>query len=127
MEIGRLIVDIIVDMLSCQHRLKKEKDIKRALRGGEIFKERALFLRRVFNGLACTRFGLVISLKVSKKATFRNKIRRQITEIIRLKLPRIKKGFDIMVLVLPEAAKLDFKNLEETINKLLSRAKLIAL
>ncbi|OQA04987.1 MAG: ribonuclease P [bacterium ADurb.Bin400] len=45
------------------------------------------------------RFGYIISSKVIKKATRRNDIKRKLRRISRELLPRIKPGYDVVVIV----------------------------
>ena len=54
--------------------------------------------------LEASRFGFVISNKISKLATRRNALKRQLRTIIEQELPNIKTGFDVVIMV-----KLDFK------------------
>ena len=69
------------------------------------------------------RFGFSISRKVGNAVT-RNKIRRQLKEIIRLNYDSIKKGFDCIFIVRPAAVKLDFYAFKKNVIKLLKRADL---
>jgi len=53
--------------------------------------------------LEASRFGFVISNKISKLATRRNALKRQLRAIIEKELPNIKPGYDVVIMV-----KLDF-------------------
>lgn len=111
-------------MLSEANRLKKKKDLERVFRRGQGFKEGFLFLKIVSNNLKTSRFAFVISLKVAKKASLRNKIKRRLREIIKIKLPKMKTGFDIVLVTFPGIETQDFQEIEETINKLFKKAKI---
>lgn len=50
-----------------------------------------------------SRIGIIVSTKVSKKAVVRNKIKRRIRESVLKMLPKIKNGFDIVLIVRPIA------------------------
>jgi ribonuclease P protein component len=50
-----------------------------------------------------SRIGIIISTKVSKKAVVRNKIKRRIKESVLKILPKIKNGFDIVLIAKPMA------------------------
>lgn len=52
-----------------------------------------------------TRIGISISTKVSKKATVRNRIKRQLRTAFRCLLPRISSGWLIVVVVQPSVGK----------------------
>jgi ribonuclease P protein component len=112
-------------MLPSPNRLKKERDIEKVFKKGKTFKEKFLILRMVDNGLSRVRFGFIVSQKVSKKATVRNKIRRRISEIVRLKLPRLKKGFDVIVIAAPDSKTEEFRQIESSINKIFLKANLL--
>ena len=64
-------------------------------------------------------FGIVISTKVSKKATERNKKRRQIKEILRLKKDEIAPGYMILVVLKNTGTKTEYSDLEKEILGLL--------
>jgi len=67
-----------------------------------------------------TRFALVIGKKVDKKATVRNRIRRQIYEIIRLNYKNWEKPFWVVVLVHPNIFEKTYLELEEALVPLLN-------
>lgn len=111
-------------MLDRTHRLKKETDIQKVFREGKVFKCPPLSLRRSANGLEYSRFGFVIPVRAARKATDRNKIKRRMSEMIRLRMPKIKKGVDVLVLAFAGTDKLDFKELESRIDSLFQEARL---
>jgi len=110
-------------MLPEINRLKKEKDFKDIFDKGKGFKQDSLYLKIKNNDLEFSRFGFVISKKVSKKAVVRNKIKRRLREILKAKLPNIKKGIDGIIVVNPGVND-NFTDLEEVINKLFKKAGL---
>ena len=112
-------------MLAEINRLKQKKDIERVFRKGENFKEDFLILKLAKNSLNKVRFAFIVSQKVSKKATIRNKIRRRLKDLAQSKLKKIKKGMDVLLIALPGLETKDFWEIEEIINKLFSKAKLI--
>lgn len=111
-------------MLPASSRLSKESDFKRlALKGRFTFG--ALFNLKVLRSPGeVSRFGVVISAKVSKKATARNLIKRRITEAIRLMLAELKIGFDAMLVVKKEAIGADYQAIEAEIRKVFKKAGL---
>jgi len=112
-------------MLPKINRLKNKKDFDLVFKEGRSFKENSLVLRAAANGLETSRFGFIVSLKVSKKAAVRNKIRRRLSEIIRAEGGNIKKGIDAAVLALPGTEKKEFSELEPALKSLLVKAKII--
>lgn len=113
-------------MLPEVNRLKKKKDFERVFKEGKGFKEDFLFLKIVKNNLKESRFGFVVSQKVSKKAVLRNKIKRRLREIIRLSLPKVKKGIDGVLIIKAEIKTKTFLGAEEAINKLFKKAKILS-
>jgi len=112
-------------MLPKENRLKKEKEIEGVFRRGKGFKEDFLILKAVKNDLNEIRFGFIISGKVSKRATIRNKIKRRISSLVTLQMNKLKKGVDILLIALPGLEKKDFWEIEEVLNKLFKKAKII--
>lgn len=96
--------------------IKKQKGIF----GADAF----LKIKAVKNNLIQSRFGFVVSGRVSKRAVERNKIKRRLRAIIRNKLSDIKKGFDVIIIVLPAAQKIEFNKLEQSFIKTLKQLKL---
>ena len=59
------------------------------------------------------RFAVVISAKVSKKATQRNRKKRQMREILRLSSPSFAKGFLFLVIMKDKCLEAKYRDLEE--------------
>lgn len=112
-------------MLPKQNRLKKKKDFEKVFKEGQGFKEDFLFLKFAKNNLKKSRFGFIVSKKFSKKATLRNKIKRKLREIIKMKLAKIKEGFDIILVINPGLEQKDFWEMEEAVNRILAKAKVL--
>jgi ribonuclease P protein component len=70
-----------------------------------------------------TRLGVSISKKVGKSVV-RNRIKRRIKEAFRTNLKSIKKGYDVVISVKPEAAAADYREIEREIRNLLKRGNL---
>ena len=116
------IIDIAL-MLPRDNKLKKKKDFENVFKRGKGFKEDFLYLKIVKNKLKTSRFAVVVGKNFSKKAVERNKIKRQIREIIQANLPEIKPAIDGVIVVLPKT-KTNFPELKKTIDKLFKKAKL---
>jgi ribonuclease P protein component len=112
-------------MLSKKHRIQKKKDIERIFKEGKSFREGFLVLKTAKNNLNIARFGFIVSQKISKKANVRNKIKRRLREMVRLKMKSVwGSGTDNLFITLPGIEKKEFKNIEETIEKLFKKAKI---
>jgi len=112
-------------MLPKENRLKKRKDFEKLFKEGKSFKERFIILRVGKNGLNVIRFGFIVSKKVSNKAVVRNKIKRQLREIVRKKINVYQKGLDVAVITLPEIEKRNFKEMSQVLEVILKKTKIL--
>jgi len=106
------------------NRLKKRNDFDKAFRRGRKFKEDFLLLRVVKNNFRKSRFGFIVSQKVSKKAVSRNKIKRRLRALVNIKIPKIKEGIDVVMIANPGLEKKDFWELEEIVDNIFKKADL---
>jgi ribonuclease P protein component len=112
-------------MLPKKYRLKKSGDIKGVLKFGRTDREGFLTFKTRENNLTISRFAFLISLKISKKATVRNRLRRKLSEFVRINLSKIKNNIDAVLIVSSDFSKKDDKEAGELINRLFARAKII--
>lgn len=112
-------------MLSEQNRLKKKKDFEKVFKRGKGYRKDFLFLKTKNNDLDFSRFGFVVSKKISNKAVVRNKVKRQLREIVRKKILKIKKGIDAVIITMPGIESQSFQGIEETIDKIFAEAKIL--
>ena len=112
-------------MLPAKYRLTKEKDFKKINRSKPAFFSSYFRLKYLANNSALNRFALVVSTKVSKKATKRNQLRRRLREIIRLNRAKIKSGYDIIISASPKALAGNYQELEQAVLSLLAKARLL--
>jgi ribonuclease P protein component len=113
-------------VLSFKNRLKKEKDIRKVLKSRNKFSDgKTLVLKAEKNNLDCLRFAFTIGKKVSKKATVRNRIKRELSEISRKEIPQMKKGWDIIFIVLSGIQGKTSKEIKESLINLFKKAGLL--
>lgn len=105
-------------MLPKINRIKRKKDFSAIFAKSKSFKDKIFILKAAKNNLGINRFGFVVSQKVSKKATVRNKIRRRLSEAINLESPNIKTGTDVVVIALPGIEKKEFSEIKQVIHKI---------
>jgi len=112
-------------MLKKDFRLRKDKDVRRVLAKGKGFHGQFLGIKFLPNKLENNRFCLIISNKISKKSTKRNKIRRRLSEIVRLNLAKIKGNYDIVIIAKPKTEVLEkgYQELAEETLYLLNKIK----
>ena len=92
-------------MLPKKYRLKKSGDIRGILKSGRTHREGFLILKIRENNLSNSRFAFLISLKISKKATVRNKLKRKLSKFIRINLSEIKNNIDAVLIVASDFSK----------------------
>lgn len=112
--------------------LPKKNRLKGNLTFEEVKKEGSMHQSRNFGLLVRkrednqpTRFGFIVSTKISKKAVERNKIKRMLRDALRDKLDRIRKGYDAILLARSGLLKVKKDMLEKEIGKTLKEAGLL--
>jgi len=104
-------------------RLHNTKDISRVMRSGRFFRNTCLVVKYIRNTRKHCRFAFIVSNKISKKATVRNLIRRQLRSIIFLYKDRFRENYDMIVIVRAPLLKLTFQEIEKELEKLLIMGK----
>lgn len=113
-------------MLPKEHRLTKKQDFAAVRKHGRSFFS-SLFRVSVRPSKGeHSRFAVVVSTKVSKKATDRNRLRRQIREVVRAQLPKIGTGYDVVISVRSSARDASFAKLSEELDTLFKKARLLS-
>lgn len=113
-------------MFPVKNRLTKKKDLELVLNRGHRSFARDLGLKFISNNLDHSRFTVIVSNKISKKAVERNQIKRRLREILRLAAPNLVENLDLIVLTKDSVKNLNYQGLEEQIYYCLNRAKLTA-
>lgn len=86
-------------MLARKFRLTGAKDYKRVQDTGKVFQSSNFGLAYVDrNDNLSSRFGFVVSTKIAKEAVDRNRIKRVMSEAVRMETINLKDGFDVVFL-----------------------------
>ncbi len=117
-------------MLKKQNRITKNKEFEVVMKQKKAVYCPVLMIKYVKNDFAFSRFGIIVSNKISKKAYQRNLIKRRIREIIRINFAKIKKGNDLVIIVSPkiinkEAKIMSHDEMEEVLLNTLKKANLV--
>jgi len=113
-------------MLKKQYRLTKKKDFDRPFQAADTkYYGKLVGVRIVANGLNYSRFGLVVSRRYCRLATERNLIKRRLASIVKENLPKIVKGYDMVIIVIAPWPLLKFNNLKQELIKILEKLELI--
>ncbi|MBT4722607.1 ribonuclease P protein component [Candidatus Falkowbacteria bacterium] len=118
-------------MLSKQNRITKQKDFDRFF--GRNFKQQKgrnisaefLFIKILPAETAVFRIGFMVNNKVDKRATMRNKIKRQLREVVRACLPKINNKVDLLIVVNKKIVGKEYGEIEKTVLDLLKRGRAI--
>lgn len=107
-------------MLSKINRLTKKKDFEAVFKNGKSLKKYFLLFRILKNNLKESRFGFVVSKKISNKATVRNKVKRRLRSAVlgqfkKNKLPADNWCVDLVIIALPGIEKKEFSEIREII------------
>ena len=108
-------------MLPRKQRLQRNKDFDSVFRGGKSCYSDFFGLKIKKNDSNLNRFGIIISLKVSKKAVVRNKLKRQVREIISGESGLLKEGFDCVFIFFPLILEKNFQEVKILIKESFKR------
>ena len=111
-------------MLPPAHRLTRRRDFARVSAAGKSVYTPALRLRRVVTGRTTSRFAVVVSSRVSKHATKRNRLKRQLRTALRQQLAHVKPGFDVVLSAAPSALGQPYAVLRDDVQALVHKSAL---
>ncbi|MBI2003601.1 MAG: ribonuclease P protein component [Parcubacteria group bacterium] len=106
-------------------RLSSSSEIKKILKDGlglnlELFQVKFLPV-----SAGPSRFAIIVSSRVSKKASVRNRIKRKLSETIRLNISKFRSGFLIVIVAKPKLASKELSGSEqELVNNLIKIGRL---
>jgi len=106
------------------YRLRKRADFNRTYKKGRSIANAYFVLVYRRSGLPVTRAGFTVSKKYGKSVR-RNRIKRQLREIYRHRIPHVKDGYDLIFIVRQNARNIDFSVMENAVDDLLKRAWLL--
>ncbi len=112
-------------MLPKENRLVQKPDFERVKEKGEKFQSNLFGLLVYPTGKEQSRFGFVISTKLSKKAVRRNRAKRLLREQIKRLLSFIRPGFDIVFLGKKPLIEANLSKIEKETNRLFKKARLL--
>jgi ribonuclease P protein component len=104
--------------------LKNSTQFERVRREGRTWSAGVLILNAARNDQDVVRCGFITARKVGK-AVRRNRARRLIREAVRLKLPYIKPGWDLVWVARPSIVEADFAAVSKVVDELLARSRVL--
>jgi len=113
-------------MLSKKHRLPLAVGFERIKKEGRIING-PLFglLIATRNTGDETRFGFIISTKIDKRSVVRHRIKRLLSEAVRLNLDKIKPGYDLVFLAKKSVVGKSFEEIKKEVENSLAKANLL--
>lgn len=112
-------------MLAKQNRLVKQKDFEKIFQQGRSYYSKLLGIKAMANEQRTNRYGIIISTKVSKKSTERNKLKRQIRHVIKRLDSELAQGMDITVIALPAVLGQSYNTVNSELERILIKLKLL--
>ncbi len=100
-------------MLNKQNKIQKKKEVENVFKNGKSSFDKILGVKVLKTENKITRFVIVVSTKISKKAVVRNRLKRQLSEVARLNLIKLKPGTEFFIIAMPEIAQLNYHDIEK--------------
>ncbi len=115
------------DMLPKSCRLPLKTELKRLKKDGHLLQGKffGLLLLKSDSSRDVSRFAVIVSNKVEKKAVKRNKIRRLIYEALWSLYPQIRKGTEGVFLVKKNITQATLREIKNEIENLFKKTKLL--
>jgi ribonuclease P protein component len=117
-------------MLPKQNRLRARQDFTTVYQKGIRHNRFAIGLRAYRHRTESLaqqplRVGFSLSTKVSKRAVVRNRIKRQLRAALRQLLPNLENGWDVVIVVYPNALQCDYLEFLQQLKQLLAQAEIL--
>ncbi len=107
-------------MLPKANRLTKKNDFDVVFRGGRTLRGDFLMAKVLENQLPASRFGFVVSKKVSGKAIIRNKVKRRLRDVAGGLLAG-KKSIDVVMVALSGIEKQEFTQVQNMVKAMFKK------
>lgn len=107
-----------------KYRLRKEEEFERVRREGQSWRNRWLVLWALPNRLGYSRFGFAAGRRLGK-AVKRNRVKRLMREVARLRQPDIRPGWDLVFIARGPMSQAGLDEVRWAMDNLLARANLL--
>ncbi|MDQ7025967.1 MAG: ribonuclease P protein component [Anaerolineae bacterium] len=105
-------------------RLRHTRDFQRLRQQGQVNRHPTMVFSFALNDLDHNRYGFITPKRLGN-AVKRNRIRRQVREAVRLLHPRLKQGYDIVIIVRFPLMGQPFHKIQRIVSELCDRAGLV--
>ncbi len=99
--------------------VKKHSDFDDIIHTGNLLKNNAYIIYNKVNDLNYTRFGIAVGNKIGD-AHIRNRVKRQVREIITSNKKLFKNNMDYIIIVKKSVLNMDFETMNKLMNSLIS-------
>ncbi len=113
-------------MLAKEYRLSGKKNFEKVFKEGRLLQSEAFGLTFLKRGDEDpSRFGFVVSTKVSKMAIHRNRVKRALSEAVRFLTNKLKRGYNVVFLAKGKSMKVPTDQMMREVGLILEKAGLI--
>lgn len=103
-------------MLPKKNRLVREKDFDAVFQQGKGGKKEFLAFKSKKNNLSQSRFGFMVSKKVSLNAVERNRTKRRLRSLVLGQMNRLKTPADVVIIAMPGASRKSFEDFRRAVS-----------
>ncbi len=107
-----------------RYRLCRDEDFERLRLEGCTYQHRFFTLSVLSNGLTYNRFGFITSKRLGNAVT-RNRVRRQLREVIRHLQPHLRIGYDVVIVARRNIVGQPFRVIYRTVDSMMSQADIV--
>ena len=111
--------------LEAIHRLHRE-DFRNVSERGKTARSSFLFMQWIRNAARVNRFGFIVSLKVSRRAVVRNRVRRLLAECVRHHVTFESTTYDVVVVARSGAATVPGAQVCRDLVQLMNQANIVS-
>lgn len=111
----------LCNMLPASHRLPSS-DIGQVMRSGKRVSNNFLELFFVQSHTQISRFAFVVPIRVDRRATARNRVKRLLREAVQTLLPNIRGGIDAVIFAKSKLLVAEEQKIAQSVDELLHRA-----
>lgn len=112
-------------MLKKSHRLTKQREIDNVFKRSKGSYNDYIGIKAVKNKEVSSRAAIIVSVKVSKKAVVRNKLKRRVAHILKEYIPHFQESYDMVSVILPPAKEVSYAELKSMVEGHLKRLRVI--
>jgi len=113
-------------MLPKINRIKKKKDFDTIFKNSKSLKNSLFVFKIAKNNLGINRVGFIVSQKISKKATIRNKVRRRLADAVSKEIENFKSGIDLLFIALSGIEKKEFSEIKQAVGSTIIKSGLLS-